>query len=352
MAADFDPRLSPSRQGFRMPAEWEPHRATWLSWPHKEASWPGNFAPIPAVFAQMALHLSRGEQVYINAGPEELRQSAEAELRRAGVDLSRVRFFPIPTDDAWVRDHGPIFLTRTAGNGETEYLILDWGYNAWGGKYPPFDQDDVVPRKIASALGLPCRELPMILEGGSIEVNGRGALLTTEACLLNPNRNPGMKRGEIETQLRAMLNVNAIWWLGEGIAGDDTDGHVDDLARFTAPDTIVTVVEEDPEDENYQPLQDNLRRLGILATQHELRIETLPMPPAVIYENQRLPASYANFYIANSVVLVPTFNCPADALALATLARLFPTRQVIGVGCREMVWGLGTCHCATQQQPF
>lgn len=352
MAAAYDSCISPANQGFRMPAEWEPHRATWLSWPHKEASWPGNFALIPAIFAQMARHLSRGEQVYINAGSPELRRSAEDELRRAGVELSRVRFFPIPTDDAWVRDHGPIFLTRAAGTGANEYLILDWGYNAWGGKYPPFDQDDVVPRKIAAALGLPCLELPMILEGGSIEVNGRGALLTSEACLLNPNRNPGMNRGEIEAQLRAMLNVKDIWWLGEGIAGDDTDGHVDDLARFTAPDTIVTVVEEDPADENFLPLRDNLRRLQLLAGQHHLRIETLPMPPAVIYEDQRLPASYANFYIANSVVLMPTFNCPADAVAQATLARLFPTREVIGIGCREMVWGLGTFHCATQQQPL
>ncbi len=280
-----------------------------------------------------------------------MRQSAENELRHAGVDLNRVRFFPIPTDDAWVRDHGPIFLTRAAG-GAAEFLILDWGYNAWGGKYPPFDQDDVVPRKIAAALDLPCRVLPMILEGGSIDVNGCGALLTTEACLLHPNRNPGMNRGEIEAQLRAMLGVNDIWWLGEGIAGDDTDGHVDDLARFTAPDTIVTVVEEDPEDENYRPLQDNLRRLQLLASRHRLRIATLPMPPAVIYENQRLPASYANFYIGNAAVLVPTFNWPADALALATLARLFPDREVVGIGCRDMIWGLGACHCATQQQPL
>ncbi len=334
-----------------MPAEWEPHEATWLSWPHKEASWPGKFAPIPAVFAAMAGALAAGEGVHINGAPE-LRASAEASLRAAGVPLQRVRWFDIPTNDAWVRDHGPIFLVREAG-GRRERVLLDWAYNAWGGKYPPFDLDNAVPGKIGEALNLPAWRETMVLEGGSIDVNGRGALLTTEACLLNPNRNPGLSRKEIEQKLRAALGVRQIYWLGEGIAGDDTDGHVDDLARFAAPDTVLAAVEADPLDANYRPLQENLARLRAMRDENgrAFNLATLPMPAPVIYEEQRLPASYLNFYIGNRAVLLPVFGCPADREAMATLARVFPGREICPIECSDMVWGLGACHCATQQQP-
>jgi agmatine deiminase len=232
-------------------------------------------------------------------------------------------------------------------------VILDWGYNAWGGKYPPFDLDDVIPTRIAAELGLPVRNPGMILEGGSIDVNGAGTLLTTEQCLLNPNRNPSLSREEIETRLREWLGVRHILWLGDGIEGDDTDGHVDDLTRFVDPETVVTVIEPDPADANHRPLQDNLRRLRGMTDQdgRPLRIVELPMPPAMYQDGQRLPASYANFYIANGVVLLPGYDAPSDAAARAVLAPLFPGRRVEIVQCTDLVWGLGAIHCVTQQWP-
>jgi agmatine deiminase len=259
----------------------------------------------------------------------------------------------IPTNEPWCRDHGPIFLTRDL---DPKLAIVDWDYNAWGNKYPPFELDEIVPTRVAEILKLPIFYPRMILEGGSIEVNGTGALLTTESCLLNPNRNPRLSRGEIEQRLRDYLSVREIFWLGDGIAGDDTDGHIDDLARFVSEDTVVTVVEEDREDENYEPLQENLARLrkmkiGASRTGTEINIITLPMPKKIVREGLRLPASYANFYIANSCVLVPTFADPNDQGALSILQKCFPDRRVIGIDCRELIWGLGTFHCLTQQQP-
>ncbi len=334
-----------------MPAEWEPHRGTWFSWPHKEASWPGKMDHIPAVFAKMVQLLSAHEEVHINVGDEALEQAARELLGTLGAGPN-IYFHRHPTNDAWCRDHGPIFVQRTSGD-RSEELILDWGYNAWGEKYPPYDLDDIIPSRIGAELGIPVLSTGIILEGGSIDVNGQGTLLTTESCLLNPNRNPDLERSEIESALKRHLGVTKVLWLGEGIEGDDTDGHVDDLTRFVDARTVVTVVEDDPADTNYAPLQDNLRRLHTMTDQdgEPLRIVPLPMPRPLWYEGQRLPASYANFYIANGVVLMPAYDAERDELARTTLQDLFPTRRVVPIESADLVWGLGACHCVTQQWP-
>jgi agmatine deiminase len=335
-----------------MPAEWARHRGTWLSWPHKEASWPGNFAPIPGVMAEMVRQLAAGEEVHINVAGDAMEQQARFVLTDAHVSDHNIFFHHHPTDDAWCRDHGPIFVQRD-DDGAREQLILDWGFNAWGEKYPPFDHDDVIPSRIAAELGIGVEHPGMILEGGSIEVNGCGTLLTTEACLLNRNRNPLLSRRQIAARLRNYLGVTKILWLGEGIVGDDTDGHIDDLTRFVDERTVVTVIEADPDDDNYEPLRENYRRLEQMTDQdgERFRVVELPMPPPLYFDNQRLPASYANFYIANDVVLMPGYDRRRDAIAAATLQRLFPTRRVVTVDCRALVWGLGACHCLTQQWP-
>ncbi len=347
-------RPAPVAPRYRMPAEWEPHRGTWLSWPHKEASWPGKFAPVPGIFAEIVRALVPGEEVHINVGDEGLEAAARDELSRAGVPLTRVHFHRHPTDDAWCRDHGPIFVERAGADGSLQQTILDWGFNAWGNKYPPFDQDDAIPRRIAEELGIPLVSPGMILEGGSIDVNGAGTLLTTEQCLLNPNRNPSRTRREIEAILREYLGVRHILWLGDGIEGDDTDGHVDDLSRFVGPDTVVTAVEQDPADPNYRALQENLERLQGMCDQDRspLRVVELPMPPAMFYEGQRLPVSYANFYIANQAVLLPVFGSGRDHAARAVLEPLFPGRRIVPINCTDLVWGLGAVHCVTQQWPL
>ena len=335
-----------------MPAEWEPHRGTWLSWPHKEASWPGKFAPVPAVFARMIGELVAHEEVHINVAGPDMELDVGDILNRAGVPAARIFFHHIPTNDAWCRDHGPIFIQRDQGGGR-EQAIVDWNFNAWGGKYPPFDLDDIVPTRIGAELGLRVFAPGIVMEGGSLDVNGRGTLLTTESCLLNPNRNPGLDRREIEQYLGDYLGVRRILWLGDGIVGDDTDGHVDDLTRFTDPRTVVTVVEDDPADPNYVPLRDNLQRLRSMRDQDgaPFRIVTLPMPRPLEHEGQRLPASYANFYIANGVVLLPTYDPERDEVARVTLQELFPTRRVVGIDCTDLVWGLGAFHCVSQQWP-
>jgi agmatine deiminase len=337
-----------------MPAEWEPHRGTWLSWPHKEASWPGKFEPVPAIFARIVGALVPGEEVHINVGDEALEQGAREALRQEGVSLTRVFFHRVPTDDAWCRDHGPIFVERSHGTGKPEQVLLDWGYNAWGGKYPPFALDDAVPRRLAAELGLPVETPGMILEGGSIDVNGAGMLLTTEQCLLNPNRNPSLTRDAIEARLRHYLGVTRILWLGLGIEGDDTDGHVDDLTRFVSRDTVVTVIEPDPTDSNHGPLRENRARLAEARDQdgRPLRVVDLPMPEPVYYQDQRLPVSYANFYIANDAVLLPVFGTPRDRQAQAVLQPLFPGRKILPINCTDLVWGLGAVHCVTQQWPL
>ncbi len=343
---------TPAALGYRMPAEWEPHAATWLAWPHKEASWPGNFGPIPAIWVDMIRALAPHERVNILINEAATAARLRELLREARVSDANVLFHLIRTDDAWIRDHGPTFVTRHV-DGNTQLAAIDWIYNAWGGKYPPWDNDDVVPQQIAASLDIPLFQPGIVLEGGSIEVNGCGTVLTTEACLLNPNRNPQLGREQIERYLRDYLGARKVLWLGEGIAGDDTDGHIDDLARFVDASTVVTVLETDAGDENYEALQANHERLRHLTDQdgRALRVVTLPMPAPVYYEGQRLPASYANFYVANGVVLVPTFGDPDDATALRTLQSLFPHRRVVGIDARELVWGLGAFHCVTQQQP-
>jgi agmatine deiminase len=345
-------RVVPAQLGYRMPAEWEPHRGTWLSWPHKEASWPGKFESVPGIFADMVRVLADREEVHINVAGPAMEAAVRSLLADAGAGSGNVFFHHNPTNDAWCRDHGPIFLERTR-EGVREQAIVDWGFNAWGGKYPPYDLDDVVPSRIGAELGLPVFEPGIVMEGGALDVNGRGTLLTTESCLLNPNRNPQLDRGEIEQYLRGYLGVTHILWLGDGIAGDDTDGHVDDITRFVDPRTVVTVVEDDPADENYEPLQANLERLRGMTDQdgRPLRVVTLPMPRALYHEGQRLPASYANFYIANGVVLLPTYDPPRDEEAAATLAGLFPGREIVGMNAADLVWGLGAFHCVTQQWP-
>lgn len=343
---------TPAALGYRMPAEWEPHEATWLSWPHKEASWPDKFEPVPAVFAELTKLLTESELVRINVADEDFAERVRVELRKAEVNLNRVSFHFNPTNDAWCRDHGPIYVMRTV-NGKRERAINDWGYNAWGNKYPPYDLDDVVPTRIAHEFRETLFTPGIVMEGGSLDVNGNGTLLTTESCLLNPNRNPQLTKEQIEQYLRDYLGVTHILWLGDGIVGDDTDGHIDDLTRFTAADTIVTAVEDDPSDENYEPLRENYERLQTMKDQdgNPFQIVTLPMPGAIYQDDQRLPASYANFYIANNAVLVPTYRHPNDARAIKTLQALFPTRNVIGLDCTDLVWGLGAIHCVTQQQP-
>jgi agmatine deiminase len=343
---------TPADLGFRMPPEWAPHRGTWLSWPHKEASWPGRFEPVPGIFARMVRELARHEEVHINVSGPDMEEGIRTLLARECAELARIRFHQNPTNDAWCRDHGPIFVEREV-DGRREQAIVDWGYNAWGGKYPPYDLDDVVPTRVGRELGLPVFHPGIVMEGGSIDVNGCGTLLTTEACLLNPNRNPELTRSQIEQYLRDYLGVRHILWLGDGIAGDDTDGHVDDLTRFVDPATVVTVVEEDPTDENYEPLQENLQRLREMTDQERrpLRVERLPMPRPLHHEGQRLPASYANFYIANGLVLVPGYDAERDRQAQHTLQRLFPDRRVVVMDCTDLVLGLGAFHCVTQQWP-
>src|ERR1700719_192341 len=338
----------PLALGYRMPAEWEPHAATWLSWPRREGiSFPDSFDRVLPTLRAMVEALIESENVCINVcnGAHE----AEAQQVLRGLSMERITFHRIPTNEPWCRDHGPIFLTRKK---EPRLAIVDWDYNAWGGKYPPCDLDEVVPTRIGEILDVPVFYPRMILEGGSIEVNGTGTLLTSESCLLNKNRNPDLKRDQIEERLRDYLGVREILWLGDGIEGDDTDGHIDDLARFVSETKVVTVGEENSDDANYKPLQENMSRLRAMKVGgRKIDIVTLPMPKKMVREGLRLPASYANFYIANSSVLVPTFADPADELALSILRDCFPMRRVVGIDSRELIWGLGTFHCLTQQQP-
>jgi agmatine deiminase len=344
---------TPASLGYRMPAEWEPHAGTWFTWPRPEGiSFPGKYETVPPVYAELIRHLVTVEEVHINVWHAEMEQWVRGLLQNHRTPLERVFFHHFPAYEPWCRDHGPIFLVREQDS-RRERAIVDWGYNAWGGKYPPFDLDDAVPQHVAKLRGLPLFSPGIVMEGGSIEVNGRGTLLTTEACLLHPNRNPQLNQSQIEQYLRDYLGVTNILWLGDGIVGDDTDGHIDDLARFVSPNTVVTVVEHDPSDANYHVLQENLRRLQTLRDQegNALRVVELPMPRAIEHEGQRLPASYANFYIANGLVLVPTYRDPNDQLALEILQREFPDRRVMGVDSTELIWGLGSFHCISQQEP-
>ncbi len=345
--------MKPSQLGYRMPAEWEPHIGTWFTWPRPEGiSFPAKYDTVPPVYSELIKQLVQVEEVHINVWNEEQELMAKKALRGCDAPLDRVQFHHFPAYEPWCRDHGPIFVVRERG-GVRERAIVDWDYNAWGGKYPPYDLDDRVPQHVARLRNLELFSPGIVMEGGSIEVNGRGTLLTTTACLLNPNRNPHLNQQQIEEYLKDYLGVRHILWLGEGIIGDDTDGHIDDISRFTDANTIVTVVEDDPKDENYEILNDNLKKLKTFKDQdgQPFRIVTIPMPGIVQHEEQRLPASYANFYIANKIVLVPTYRSANDKRALETLQSLFPNRKVIGVDSTELIWGLGSFHCISQQEP-
>ncbi len=343
----------PAADGWRWPAEWEPHRATWLAWPHNPATWPGRIDRVFPPYVEMVRALHVHEEVCISVCGEAMEADARRLLAAGGVDVDRgVVFFHVPTDDTWVRDHGPIFLTRTQ-SGRREKAIADFGFNSWGEKYGPWERDDAVPARLSALLGLRRFDTGIVLEGGSIDGNGRGTVLTTESCLLNPNRGAGRTREAMEDVLATFLGATHVLWLGDGIAGDDTDGHIDDLARFVDAGTVVTVVESDPSDANHAPLAENLRRLRGLRDQDgkPLALATLPMPPPLLVDGQRCPASYANFYLANGVALVPVFGAPSDGRALAVLRELLPGREIVGIPCADLVYGLGAVHCMTQQEP-
>jgi agmatine deiminase len=346
------PTNTPQQAGYYFPAEFAPHEATWLSWPHKEASWPGKIDSIYAPYSEFVFYLANSEKVRINVLDEAMQQFAMQHLQKAHVDLANVEFFMHPTNDAWCRDHGPAFLINPAA--PQKKVVVDWGYNAWGNKYPPFDLDDVIPTSIAKHFNLPVYHPGIVMEGGSVEFNGAGTLLTSTACLLNPNRNPQLSQQQIEAFLCAYYGVHQILWVDEGIIGDDTDGHIDDTVRFVNAHTVLSVVDENTKDENYALLQHNLKQLSQmrLSNGRSLDIIELPMPDPVIYEDQRLPASYANFYIANKYVIVPTFRCSKDDRALQIISNCFPERKVVGIDSTDIIWGLGSFHCLSQQEPL
>ncbi|HZS54889.1 MAG TPA: agmatine deiminase family protein [Bryobacteraceae bacterium] len=345
----------PAAFTLRMPAEWEPHEATWLAWPHEITDWPGKFAPIPWVYGEIVRHLSRVEKVRILISDVDAQQKARRILTKCGAQMEAVEFWHIPTDRSWTRDFCPIFVCGANG----ERVILNWRFNGWA-KYDNSARDNAVTEAIAPRLGLQMRtptwnNQRVVLEGGSIDVNGAGTILTTQECLLSPiqARNPGLTRSDMEGIFAQFLGARHTLWLNHGIAGDDTHGHVDDLARFTGAHTVVIASEANQSDVNYELLRENVALLREMRDQDgkPLRVETLPMPQPVFFDGQRLPASYANFYIANRLVLVPTFNDPNDRVALNKLAELFPDRQIIGIAATDLVLGLGTLHCMTQQQP-
>jgi len=342
----------------RMPAEWESHEATWLAWPHNESDWPGKFACIPFIYAEIVRNLARAEKVHIVVNDVAAERSARKVLSECGALAASVRFHRWPTDRVWTRDSGPIFVRNNK-----KLAITNWRFNAWA-KYSDWKNDDLLPDHVGELLGL-VEYIPaaikggkihrIVLEGGSIDVNGRGTMLTTEECLLSTKqqRNPGLGRRELEEAFGKYLGVRNVIWLGRGIAGDDTHGHVDDISRFVGPRTVVTAVERNPRDRNHAPLKHNFKKLKSATDQDGKRLEVveLPMPSPIFQNGQRLPASYANFYIANGLVLVPIFGDANDRLALNILAEVFPTREIVPIYCRDFVWGLGAIHCMTQQQP-
>lgn len=335
----------------RMPAEWEPHAATWITWPHCEETWPGRLHEVIPAYIEMIRALATSETVYVNTLSDDHRKSVEQILADHGIDCgprSPIRLLVLPTDDEWIRDYGALIVREG-----TELLATDWQFNAWGNKYDRVELNNRVPALMSRELAVRSREFPMVLEGGAIDVNGNGLCLTTESCLLNANRNPSMSRSEIEAALLEGLGVEDTIWLSDGIEGDDTDGHIDDLARFVAPDTVAVAVEHDQSDVNYAILQENLDRLKAyrMSDDGKLALIEVPMPSPVLYQGQRLPASYMNFYIANQVVLVPVFGCEQDDVAANALQDCFPTREIAPIDSRALIWGFGSCHCLTQQVP-
>ena len=343
---------SPKKLGYYFPAEFAPHIATWLSWPHKEASWPGKINTIFPSYSKFIKELTKGELVRINVADDAMKGSAISHLEKESVDLSMVEFFFHPTNDAWCRDHGPAFLINPSA--EQTKVIVDWDYNAWGNKYPPFDLDDVVPTLIGNHFNIPVFNPGIVMEGGSVEFNGAGTVMTSTACLLNPNRNPHLNQQQIEEYLCNYYGMEQVLWVDEGIVGDDTDGHIDDTVRFVNEDTVITVIEEDKNDENYDLLQHNLKQLKEmrLLNGKQLNIIELPMPEKLIYDDQRLPCSYANFYIANKSVIVPVFQSDRDEKALQIIQDSFPDKNVVGIDSMDIIWGLGSFHCLSQQEPI
>ena len=350
---DEQAQNTPAALGFRMPAEWHPHTSTWLTWPKDPETWPGRVSQVEEIYIRMISALTRHELVNLLVDDEQTEQTVRSRCPPAAAQ--GIRYHHIPTVDSWIRDYGPNFIVDDRGGS----AFNDWTFNAWGNKYEELKKDDVVPVRLENVLGLRRFEPGIVMEGGSIEVNGAGCVLTTEQCLLNPNRNPSLSRSNIEHYLKDYLGVTKVLWLGEGIVGDDTDGHIDDIARFAAPNVIVCAIEEDPADANYEILQDNLARLRSMTdvSGRPFEIVALPMPGIVggtstsTRDLDRLPASYANFYIANNVVLAPVFGHANDSRAVETLQKVFPDRQVVPINCEPLVWGMGTIHCVTQQQP-
>ena len=343
--------MTPREQGFFMPAEWARHEATWLTYPKNPDSWPGKIETIYPSYHLFVKTLAESEVVHVNVDDEAMLEHVKLELEEIGSNMQNIKIHIIPSNDAWCRDHGPAFLLNR--NDAKRRAMVNWNHNAWGGKYP-YELDTEVPVRIHELMPEVEMFFPgIVMEGGSIDVNGCGDLITTTSCLLNPNRNPHLNQDGIEGYLRDYYGVENIIWLGDGIVGDDTDGHVDDLTRFVSPDTILTVVEHDTWDENYEPLQKNLQMLNRcrLANGKQPTIVEMPMPDVVFYDNQRLPASYANFYIANGKVIFPTYRCLADNEAAYILEACFPDREVVGIDSTDIIWGLGSFHCLSQQMP-
>ena len=343
--------LTPKDLGYHFPAEFAPHTATWLSWPHKEASWPGKINSIYPNYSLFVKCLAESELVRINVVDEAMKNTAITHLLKANVNMQKVEFFLHPTNDAWCRDHGPAFLINKEAINKK--AIVDWNYNAWGNKYPPYDLDDIIPTLIGKHFNVPVFHPGIVMEGGSVEFNGKGTLITSTACLLNKNRNPHLNQTQIENYLYNYYGVEQVLWVDEGIIGDDTDGHIDDTVRFVNEDTVITVIEENQQDENYDLLQTNLKQLQKmrLLNGKQLNIIEIPMPAELIYENQRLPCSYANFYISNQYVIVPTFRSKKDDIALQIIADAFSKREIVGIDSTDIIWGLGSFHCLSQQEP-
>jgi agmatine deiminase len=342
---------TPAELGYRFPAEWEQHAGTWLSYPHNEASWPGKIHTIFPFYHEFIRNVAKGERVNINVISEEMHANVEGALNAFGVNMDNITLHLLPTNDAWCRDHGPAFVINPES--PQPKAIVNWKYNGWGGKYPA-ELDTTIPSRIGEKLGLPVFHPGIVMEGGSVDFNGNGTLITTTSCLLHPNRNPGLSQKTIEKYLMDYYGVEQVLWLGEGIEGDDTDGHVDDLTRFVSRDTVITMVEHNRSDNNYKPLKENIKLLNSfrLINGKQLNVVELPMPEPLYYQDQRLPVSYANFYIANAGVMVPVFNCRQDQAALDILSSCFTDRPVIGIDSVEIIWGLGSWHCLSQQEPL
>jgi len=347
---------TPAELGYAFPPEWAPHEGTWLSWPRPEGiSFPDRYHRVPPVLARLVREIAARERAHVIVPNGNYERIVRDTLRAHGCPRRGVVFHRIPTNECWCRDHGPAFVLRPRRrNARTQAAVVDWGFNAWGGKYPPWDADDAVPTEVAKQLGLPVFAPGVVMEGGAVDFNGAGTVLTTTSCLLNRNRNAGLPKAEVERLLKAYYGQRHVVWLGDGIAGDDTDGHVDDLARFVGERIVVTAVEEDPRDANFHVLRDNRRRLARARDQdgRPFTVVELPMPAPVVHQGERLPATYVNFYFVNGALLVPTYRDRRhDRQALVVLQRLLPDRTVLGIDCTEIVWGLGAIHCLTQQQP-